>query len=186
MPRSEWAPRENHQHLVAKMGCQQIAQVISLLCHEFDCRDLGSLGFFLGLEISSNFGTLLLTQTWYATDLLNKFNMENCSPCRTHLRSGSHLKPDEGETLPNPTVYRSIVGRLQYLSLSRLTLLMQSIMFPSFFNSQELHIFKWWNEYCVISKVHYIWVSSSLLLLPNSWPTLALIGPVIPLIGSLS
>ena len=96
-----------------------IDQVIELLCHEFDCRDLGSLGFFLGMEISSNSGTLLLTQTRYAFDLLKKFNMENCSPCPTPLRPRVHLKHDEGELLPNATIYKSIVGGLQYLTLSQ-------------------------------------------------------------------
>ena len=38
-----------------------IDQVIKLLSHEFDCRDLGSLGFFLGMEILSDSSGLLLT-----------------------------------------------------------------------------------------------------------------------------
>ena len=95
-----------------------IDQVIKLLCHEFDYHDVGSLGFFIGMEISSDSGTLLLTQTRYASDLLKKFNMENCSPCSIPLRPGLQLKHDEGELLPNATIYQSIMGGLQYITLS--------------------------------------------------------------------
>ena len=96
-----------------------IDQVIKLLSHEFDCRDLGSLGFFLGMEISFDSSGLLLTQTRYASDLLKKFNMENCSSCPTPLRLGIYLKHDDGDLLPNATIYRSIIDGLQYLNLSR-------------------------------------------------------------------
>ena len=49
--------------IITGSSASLIAQVIGLLCHEFDCRDLSTLGFFLGMEISSNSGTLLLNQT---------------------------------------------------------------------------------------------------------------------------
>ena len=84
-----------------------IDHVIGLICREFECRDLSSMGFFLGMEISTDSGTLLLTQTRYATDLLKKFGMENCSPCSTLLQPGIHLQHDDGELLPMPPSTRA-------------------------------------------------------------------------------
>ena len=47
--------------VITENNSSLIDQVIGLLCREFDCRDLGSLGFFLDMEISSDSGDLHLT-----------------------------------------------------------------------------------------------------------------------------
>lgn len=63
-----------------------------------------------------------MTQDKYATDLLRKVGMMNCKPASTPLLVSEKLSLHEGSLLgPNDaTHYRSIVGALQYLTLTRL------------------------------------------------------------------
>ena len=60
-----------------------IAQLIVALSTIFELKDLGSLNYFLGIQIShSKFG-ITLTQSKYAFDILYRFHMENSKPTKT-------------------------------------------------------------------------------------------------------
>ncbi|CAL8131837.1 unnamed protein product [Prunus armeniaca] len=80
---------------------------------------MGELNFFLGMEINQFSDTLFLSQTRYAVDLLKRFNMTECKSCLTPLPSDTRLSCMDGHPLPDPSTYRSMVGGLQYLTLSR-------------------------------------------------------------------
>jgi hypothetical protein len=45
--------------------------------------------------------------------------MTECNPANTPIDSGSKLSANDGELLDNPTIYRSLTGALQYLTLTR-------------------------------------------------------------------
>lgn len=96
-----------------------IHEVISELSMVFDMKDLGSLSYFLGLEVTKMKNGIFLNQTKYATDLLVKSGLDTLkacsSPCLPHL----HMTKDQGTPLKDPTSYRSIAGALQYLTFSR-------------------------------------------------------------------
>ncbi|BBH06863.1 hypothetical protein Prudu_018621 [Prunus dulcis] len=57
--------------------------------------------------------------TRYVVDLLKRFNMTECKSCPTPLPSDTRLSCMDGDPLPDPSNYRSMVGGLQYLTLSR-------------------------------------------------------------------
>ncbi|KAL6291909.1 hypothetical protein ACE6H2_000051 [Prunus campanulata] len=97
-----------------------IQEVITDLGSVFDLKDLGPLTFFLGLQISyrSN-GDLFISQQKYAKDLLVKAGMESCRSCPTPSKPHTQVLPTDGEPLKEPSVYRSIVGALQYLTFTR-------------------------------------------------------------------
>lgn len=96
-----------------------IENVIKRVFDEFHCRDLGILKTFLGIEvISQNDGSLILTQARYALDLLKKFNITLCKPCRAPAPIGSKIA-NNGVLLEDPTPFRMLVGSLQYLTLTR-------------------------------------------------------------------
>lgn len=92
--------------------------IIVSLHSEFLLKDLGKLEYFLGMEAVHTKSGLLLTQQKYITDLLQKANMLDCrgistpAATKTPVSIASHQFTD-------PTLYRSIVGGLQYLSLTR-------------------------------------------------------------------
>ena len=98
-----------------------VNRMVQSLSDSFPIKDLGSLEYFLGLEASYNSGGMTLTQRKYALDLLHRVSMENCRPTSTPLSATEHLAREAGTPLgtEDSTRYRSIVGGLQYLTLTR-------------------------------------------------------------------
>ncbi|XP_004305316.1 PREDICTED: uncharacterized protein LOC101302857 [Fragaria vesca subsp. vesca] len=96
-----------------------IHEVISELSMVFDMKDLGSLSYFLGLEVTKVRKGILLSQTKYAKDLLAKAGMESINTCSSPCLPHAQMTVDQGTPLADPTVYRSIVGALQYLTFTR-------------------------------------------------------------------
>jgi hypothetical protein len=96
-----------------------ISALIARLQGEFPLKDLGPLHFFLGIQVSrSSFG-LHLCQNKYITDLLSKTHMSGAKPAKSPCPSSSKLSKHGGSPLPDPTVYKQIVGALQYCTLTR-------------------------------------------------------------------
>ena len=93
--------------------------IITLLGKEFDLKDLGLLHYFLSLQIDYTFTGLFVHQSKYASDLLKKFGMTDCKPCKTPCSPNHHLLPNDSPLLSNPKSYRSLVGALQYLTFTR-------------------------------------------------------------------
>ena len=82
-------------------------------------KDLGPLHFFLGLEAIYSSGGLYLTQTKYTMDLLHRTKFQDVKPISSPAHTGQKLSLYDGDPLPDPTEYRSVVGALQYLTLTR-------------------------------------------------------------------
>jgi histone deacetylase 1/2 len=91
------------------------------LKEDFALKDLGDLHYFLGIEVNKVNDGIVLTQEKYASDLLKKVGMSDCKPVSTPLSTGKKLSLYEGSLLgpSNESQYRSIVGALQYLTLTR-------------------------------------------------------------------
>jgi histone deacetylase 1/2 len=79
------------------------------------------LHFFLGIEVKKIQNGLLLTQEIYATDLLDRVGLRGCTLAQTPLSPTEPLSVNDGTPLVSDenTQYRSIVGALQYLTLTR-------------------------------------------------------------------
>ena len=91
------------------------------LSSEFALKDLGDLHFFLGIEVKKTQDGIVLNQEKYILELLSRMGMKNCKPMSTPLSSSESLSAYEGEPLQEEesTRYRSTVGALQYLTLTR-------------------------------------------------------------------
>ncbi|CAA7036575.1 unnamed protein product [Microthlaspi erraticum] len=96
-----------------------ISRFITSLSQRFSLKDLGDLSYFLGIEVKRTKAGLHLTQERYIADLLCKANMTNAKAVGTPMESNSTLTLLSGQALDNATEYRTIVGSLQYLSLTR-------------------------------------------------------------------
>ncbi|GKC26045.1 ribonuclease H-like domain-containing protein [Tanacetum coccineum] len=59
-----------------------------------------------------------LLQQKYTVEILERAGMVNCNPCRTPVDTESKLG-DTGDIVSDPTLYRSLVGSLQYLTFTR-------------------------------------------------------------------
>ena len=97
----------------------KISSFIDVLCSKFDSRRMGDLSFFLVLEINCTSTTISLCKTRYALDRFKKFHMESCKPSPTPLSSFTQLSSLYGDPLTDQSTYQSIVGGLQYLTISR-------------------------------------------------------------------
>lgn len=85
----------------------------------FAMKDLGPLCYFSGLEAHFTNEGLYLTKTKYTMDLSINSEMDGAKPYASPVVAGSKLSIHDGHPLEDPTKYRSIVGALQYLSLTR-------------------------------------------------------------------
>jgi len=107
--------------IVASSTEQATSALLRDLKEQFALKDLGELHYFLGIEVHKTSGGILLTQEKYASDLLKRVSMANCKPVNTPLSTSEKLSLYEGTPLgaQDTTRYRSIVGALQYLTLTR-------------------------------------------------------------------
>jgi len=105
--------------IITESASAAILQVIQAFATEFDIIDLGSLQYLLGIQITHTSTGLFLSQSKYVEDLLVKSEMVDAKPCDNPYLPYNRLLKEDGEPYPNPTVYRSIVGALQYLTFTR-------------------------------------------------------------------
>ncbi|KAF7835291.1 Retrovirus-related Pol polyprotein from transposon TNT 1-94 [Senna tora] len=98
----------------------EIQQLMCNLHSQFSLKSLGSLHYFLDIEaISTQDGFLLLSQSKYENDLLVRAGLENSTPQKTPMVAGLKLSSHGSEPCSNPSLYRSIVGALYYVTLTR-------------------------------------------------------------------
>lgn len=77
------------------------------------------MSYFLGFEaVKSSAGTLL-TQSKYDADLLKRARMFDAKPNSTPMAANTKLIRDDSSLFENPTLYRSLIGGLQYLTMTR-------------------------------------------------------------------
>ncbi|XP_028123303.1 uncharacterized protein LOC114320347 [Camellia sinensis] len=65
------------------------------------------------------FSTTVLSQKKYAQDIILKASMLDCKACSSPISVKPGLPAHSDEPFANPSVYRNIVGALQYLTITR-------------------------------------------------------------------
>jgi len=81
---------------------------------------MGSLHYFLGVEVLPTSTGLILSQHKYIYDLLVRTNMAGAKEATTPLSTTFSLTLTDGSASIDASEFRSVVGSLQYLSLTRL------------------------------------------------------------------
>ena len=107
--------------IVTSSSQEAVVALLKDLKKDFALKDLGDLHYFLGIEVRRDKEGLVLSQEKYAKDILSRVGMTKCKAMVTPLSSTEKLSRTEGEALglEDSTKYRSIVGALQYLTLTR-------------------------------------------------------------------
>ena len=82
-------------------------------------KDLGHLGYFLGLEIIYSTDRLYITQAKFASELLSRARLTDSMTVNTPVELNAHMTPLEGKPLSYPSLYRHLVGSLVYLTITR-------------------------------------------------------------------
>ncbi|KAH9322868.1 hypothetical protein KI387_017507 [Taxus chinensis] len=90
---------------------------------EFEMSMLGELSFFLGLQIYQSNKGIFISQTKYVKEMLKKFGMEECAPVITPMITGTKLSKDDESPDADQSLYRSMIGSLLYVTISRLDII---------------------------------------------------------------
>jgi hypothetical protein len=83
-----------------------IRDLQKFLSQHFEMKDLGTLSYFLGLEVTSSSDGYYLSQAKYASDLLSKAGLTESKTVSTSLELNVKLNVTDGEPLPDATLYR--------------------------------------------------------------------------------
>ena len=95
-----------------------IRDLQKFLNQQFEMKDLGTLSYFLGLEVTSSSDGYYLSQAKYASDLLSKAGLIDSKTISTPLELNAKLNATDGEPLLDATLYRQLVGSLIYLTVT--------------------------------------------------------------------
>jgi len=110
--------------IVASSSHETTNALLKDLENEFALKDLDDLHYFLGIEIKRSRDGLKLSQEKYVADVIQRAGMSKCKPINTCLSTAEKLSASKGQRLgpEDYTRYRSIVGALQYLTLTRMNI----------------------------------------------------------------
>ena len=86
---------------------------------EFEMSMVGELTFFLGLQVKQNKEGIFVSQEKHARNIVKKFGLDSKKHASTPMNSSTKLSLDPSEVEVSPTLYRSIIGSLLYLTASR-------------------------------------------------------------------
>ena len=102
---------------IDQYGIQKLKQ--HLFSH-FQTKDLGKLKYFLGIEVTRSNSEVVISKRKYTLDILANTSMLNCKPINTSMDPNVKLVPSQGGSLRDLGRYRQLVGKLNYLTITRL------------------------------------------------------------------
>ena len=97
----------------------EIARVKQQLDALFKIKDLGSLKFFLGLEIARTSRGNFVCQQKYILELIAFAGLLGCKPAISPMAHTIKLVKDDGKPLADASAYQRLVGQLLYLTNTR-------------------------------------------------------------------
>ena len=113
--------------LIASDNVQAVDELKVLQDRQFKLKGLGDLKFFLGLEIARSKEGIPLCQRKYALELLEDVGLLGCKPAKTPMEQNFKLSKFQGKELNDLSMYRRLIGRLLYLTITRPNITLQSI-----------------------------------------------------------
>ncbi|XP_019425126.1 PREDICTED: uncharacterized protein LOC109334007 [Lupinus angustifolius] len=94
----------------------ELNRVKQYLNDKIKIKDLGSLKYFLGLEIARAKNGITICQRKYALNILNDTGFLDSKHVPTPIVKTTKLHKDDSSSYINPSLYRRLVGRLLYLT----------------------------------------------------------------------
>ncbi|XP_022881035.1 uncharacterized protein LOC111398353 [Olea europaea var. sylvestris] len=89
------------------------------LKQEFEMSMVGELHYFLGLQVKQTEDGLFILQSKYAKDLVKRFGLDSKKHTRTHMSTRLKLGRNPSGKSVDPSLYRSMIGSLLYLTATR-------------------------------------------------------------------
>ena len=99
---------------------QSVISHLKLHLHQmFSIKDLGKLHYFLGIEVGYLTNGIALTQQKFTKELLQCSKADTSKPTITPLPQNLKLYQDQGTLYSDPSYYRKMVGKLNFLTHTR-------------------------------------------------------------------
>src|SRR5436190_15010431 len=89
------------------------------LAKQFEMKDMGSLRYFLGVEVAYSPRGYLLSQSKYVADILERARLTDNKIVDTSIEVNAKYSFSDGTPLPDPSLYCTIVSSLVYLNTTR-------------------------------------------------------------------
>lgn len=84
---------------------------------------IGKISYFNSLQVSQKEKGIFISQIKYVKEMLNFFIMDDCNLVSTPMMICCKLSKDDKSPPIDQTMYRSIIGSLLYLKMTRLDIL---------------------------------------------------------------
>ena len=81
------------------------------MTEEFEMTDIRLMAYYLEVKVKQLEDGVFITPEHYAKEILKKFKMEDCKPVK--------VSKNDKEVKVVPTLYKSLVGSLRYLTCTR-------------------------------------------------------------------
>lgn len=97
----------------------EIRHLKQLLDINFTIKDLGHIKYYLGMEVSRSSQGILVHQRKYILDLLQDFGQLDSKPFTIAMEQHIKLHDTTSPLLLDPSQYRCLIGKMQYLTMTR-------------------------------------------------------------------
>ena len=105
--------------LIASNDVDVVSAFKQFLDNKFMLEDLGTLKFFLGLEVARTTKGISLCQRKFTLELLSNTGLLACKPSNVTMDQSLKLSNSSADSVLDPSLYRSLIGKLLYLTLIR-------------------------------------------------------------------
>ncbi|KAD7117558.1 hypothetical protein E3N88_04826 [Mikania micrantha] len=105
--------------IVTGSSAKEIENFKNQMRKNFEMSDLGQPSYYLGIEVVQQNRGIAICQEGYATKVLKNANMWDCNPTKYPMEPGLQLTNEDKTELVDPTMYKSIIGCLRYLTHTR-------------------------------------------------------------------
>lgn len=105
---------------------------------KFWIKTLGSLKYFLGMEMTRSKADIQIYQRKYTLDLLSETGLLAAKPSPLPMDPNVKLQKDVGDLFYNPNRYQQLVSKLLYLTNTRLDLSYSVNLFSQFMDTLRI------------------------------------------------
>ena len=118
--------------------CEELRK---MMASEFKMSMIGELSYFLGLQIKYLKNGTFVSQGKYVKDMLKKFGMDDAKAISTPMGTNGSLDSDANGNMVDQKMYRSMIGSLLYVTVSRPDVMFSVCMCARFHaSSRESHL----------------------------------------------
>ena len=103
--------------VIIESDSKSFSSLKPFLHNQFHTKDLGTLKYFLGVQVMRSKQEIMLSQRKYVLDLLSETEKLSVKPCSTPMTPSVQFT--KGELFEDPERYKRLIEKLNYLTLTR-------------------------------------------------------------------